>query len=164
MPFPPNPLQHSFLSDIPVIGLNESDAAALAALYVHCFDDVWSADSFLSMFQGQSAKAFGMRQNSGLIAFVLLMPCVDDMEIIKIATHPDCRNSGLGEKLMKSAINFARSQSSERLLLEVAANNLNAQRLYEKSGFRKDGIRPGYYPQNGAKPIDAILMSLDLSD
>jgi ribosomal-protein-alanine N-acetyltransferase len=46
------------------------------------------------------------------------------------------------------------------MLLEVRSDNVPAQRLYERAGFRIDGIRRAYY----APGVDAVLMSKRLGE
>lgn len=43
----------------------------------------------------------------------------------------------------------------EDITLEVRASNTPAQNLYKKFNFKKEGIRKGYYSDNGE---DAIIM------
>lgn len=48
------------------------------------------------------------------------------------------RGKGVGERLMKTAIEFARETGAKGLLLETANDNAIAQRLYERIGFIKE--------------------------
>jgi len=48
-----------------------------------------------------------------------------------------------------------REIDAEWLTLEVRASNLPAQRLYEKYGFRRAGVRRRYYSDNNE---DALIM------
>ena len=43
----------------------------------------------------------------------------------------------------------------EDITLEVRASNIPAQNLYKKFNFKEEGIRKGYYSDNGE---DAIIM------
>ena len=49
-----------------------------------------------------------------------------------------------------------------KVILEVRAGNLSAQRLYLSEGFTVIGKRPGYYPDPGGRE-DALVMSLSFS-
>ena len=57
---------------------------------------------------------------------------------------------GIIEKTLKN-------QAVKKLFLEVASNNIPAQKLYESMGFKTVGLRPKYYDG-----VDAILMSKDI--
>ena len=50
---------------------------------------------------------------------------------------------------------MAAALNAEWLTLEVRASNLPAQRLYEKYGFRRAGVRRRYYSDNNE---DALIM------
>jgi ribosomal protein S18 acetylase RimI-like enzyme len=56
---------------------------------------------------------------------------------------PDHAGHGIGTKLLRHAIDVARSQSGlEQLVLTVTETNIGARTLYEKLGFRSFGIEP----------------------
>ncbi len=49
----------------------------------------------------------------------------------------DYRKQGIGEDLIKTAMEFARNQSATFVQLETAVDNYTAQSLYEAIGFKK---------------------------
>lgn len=55
------------------------------------------------------------------------------------------RRKGVAEKLIRKAIAFAEETSSKGILLETAADNVNAQKLYEKIGFIKESTYFYYF-------------------
>jgi ribosomal protein S18 acetylase RimI-like enzyme len=57
----------------------------------------------------------------------------------------ETRGRGVGEKLLKTAIQFANETGAKGLFLETARDNDNAQRLYEKIGFKKEENYFYYY-------------------
>lgn len=81
---------------------------------------------------------------------------VDEAHITTLATRNDYRRQGIGERLLISAIEMAMQLSAKVVTLEVRLSNKEAQALYQKYGFRKIGIRQGYYSDNGE---DALLMT-----
>ena len=58
---------------------------------------------------------------------------------------------------MEAMLDFCRREGMDLVTLEVRVSNSAAQALYEKFGFQKTGIRPGYYR---SPPEDALLMAL----
>ena len=76
---------------------------------------------------------------------------------------PASRRQGLGRALVDAAATLAGDQGAEALFLEVAATNSAALALYAQAGFETVGRRPGYYPQPGGLPVDAIVMRWDLN-
>ncbi len=69
--------------------------------------------------------------------------------------------SGAAPALMEAILAFARENGFEQLNLEVRSDNLRAIRLYEKYGFRKLCVFPGFFKIDG-KYIDFDLMNLEL--
>jgi D-cysteine desulfhydrase len=68
-----------------------------------------------------------------------------------IAVLPACRSRGLGRTMLSRALALARQRGMQRLQLEVARENLRAQRLYQSLGFR-------FVPGDGP----SLLMEIDL--
>jgi [ribosomal protein S18]-alanine N-acetyltransferase len=93
-----------------------------------------------------------------LTGFVGLWMMVDEAHIINIAVREAFRGKGLGELLLISSIDLATRLKATVLTLEVRASNTLAQNLYTKYGFRKMGVRRGYYTDNKE---DAFIMTTD---
>ena len=51
---------------------------------------------------------------------------------------PESRGRGVGEALMNRARQLAEETDADALLLETATDNLTAQKLYERLGYRRD--------------------------
>ncbi len=54
---------------------------------------------------------------------------------------PDYRGRGLGERLIRAALDAARVQGFERVSLTVYGRNTRAAALYRKVGFALEGTR-----------------------
>ena len=70
--------------------------------------------------------------------------------------------SGAAPALMDALLAFARENGFEQLNLEVRSDNIRAIRLYEKYGFRKLCVFPGFFKIDG-QYIDFDLMNLELT-
>jgi aminoglycoside 6'-N-acetyltransferase len=57
-----------------------------------------------------------------------------------LAVAPDWRGRGVGSALMRAAEDWARAHGAERMVLDLAANNSGAQRLYERLGYEVEAI------------------------
>ena len=53
-------------------------------------------------------------------------------------TTPRARRKGVGETLMKHAADFAKADGAKRIWLRTAVDNVTAQALYEKMGYKRD--------------------------
>lgn len=72
-----------------------------------------------------------------------------------IAVRRDRQRHGVGRALLEALLAEAARRGLHTVLLEVAADNAPAQRLYDAYGFEPIGLRRGYYqPSN----TDAVVM------
>ncbi len=78
--------------------------------------------------------------------------------LYSLATHENWRGKGLGAQLVGLFLAEARKSGAGKAILEVRADAQNAQRLYEKLGFKKTRSLPGYYEDGG----DGIKMTANL--
>jgi ribosomal-protein-alanine N-acetyltransferase len=131
----------------------------LAALHAAAFPpgEAWSASAFTTLLPQQ-----GIILTGDLRAFALLRVVLDEGEVLTIACHPDHRRQGLAAAALDDAASDARAHGALTLHLEVAADNLPAQALYARTGFRPTGRRRGYYRRPGGA-VDAILMTRSLA-
>ncbi len=94
--------------------------------------------------------------NYHILGFVGLWFMGEEAHIIGIAVEEDSRGKGIGELLLLGAIELARSRKVVVVSLEARISNYVAQSLYQKYGFKKVGIRKGYYTDNRE---DAAIMT-----
>jgi ribosomal-protein-alanine N-acetyltransferase len=131
---------------------------------VHAIDELsfslpWSERSFrFELTENPVSRCWVVESGGGVIAMLVLWLVVDEAHIATIATHPDFRRQGIGEKLLLAALLTARAEGARRAFLEVRASNRAAMELYEKHGFFQAGLRPHYYQDNQE---DAVLMNLE---
>ena len=147
---------------LPITEADPGDAKALSALHQACFIPGWDTDAISNLFSANHARAFGVQSEGHWIAFALVSPCVDDVELLTIATHPDHRGQGLARQVLGNVIVRYRFDGFKRILLEVAEDNASAIRLYQGLDFQNDGRRPSHYARPDNTRVDAILMSVEL--
>ena len=101
-----------------------------------------------------------VRQPGGLAiaGMLVLWKIMDEAHIATLAVHPQFRQQGIAQELVKRALQSAACEGARYALLEVRAGNMVAQTLYRQFGFEVVGRRPHYYLDNNE---DAILMTLD---
>ncbi len=73
----------------------------------------------------------------------------DIARLYSIAVAASERGAGTGSVLLSAVERAARRRGSRRLRLEVRADNLAAQRLYERAGHVRFGMHHAYY-EDGA--------------
>lgn len=140
--------------------MRESDLAAVRAIEALSFSNPWSDNTFRGEIQN-TAVSFPMvvvrRPGETVVGHIVYWQIRDDVQVNNVAVHPDCRGLGLGEALMRYAIDRTREAGAAFMTLEVRQSNAPALALYKKLGFEVMGVRKNYY----AKPDeDAYVMAL----
>jgi [ribosomal protein S18]-alanine N-acetyltransferase len=134
------------------------DIEALEPIEAQLFgDDRWSA----AMFWNELASGHHYlvaREDGEVVGYAGL--AVGDREawVQNLAVRPDRQRHGIGTRLLEALLAEAQRRGVAAVLLEVAVDNLPAQRMYDRYGFEPVGLRRGYYqPSN----TDAVVMRRD---
>ena len=93
-----------------------------------------------------------------LVGFLGTWHVLDEAHIVAIGVRTDFRSWGVGELLLIAAIEQAMQRNARLVTLEVRVSNYVAKNLYAKYGFKKHGVRKGYYADNRE---DALIMTTD---
>src|SRR5438034_7459133 len=105
----------------------------------------WPANAFRhELTQNKNARYLVAREGGRIVGYAGLWLMVDEAHITTFAVHPDHRRQRIGERLLVRVFEMAAALNAEWLTLEVRASNLAAQKLYEKYGFRRAGVRRRY--------------------
>lgn len=119
----------------------------------------WPERSFrFELTENPVSRNWVAESDGRIAAMLVLWLIVDEAHIATLATAPDFRRLGIGERLLIAALVSARNEGAARAFLEVRAGNAAALALYKKYGFVVAGVRPRYYKDNNE---DAILMNLE---
>ena len=77
-------------------------------------------------------------------------------EITKLLVHPSARKRGIAQLLMERAEVEARAEGKTLLVLDTVTGD-NAERLYERLGWTKVGVIPGYALYPDRRPCDTTV-------
>jgi len=119
----------------------------------------WTHGALLSeIYRDDSLFALAVEDNV-VIGFCILRRMADEGELLQIAVDALARRRGVGDLLMKAALDFARAIPLRAVYLEVRAGNDAAIALYKTHGFTRTGARKDYYTQ----PVeDAVIMTREI--
>ncbi|MEU4351792.1 GNAT family N-acetyltransferase [Streptomyces sp. NPDC023838] len=78
-------------------------------------------------------------------------------QIRGLQVSTDVRGRGVGQALVEAACLAARAQDARRISLRVLGHNVPARQLYERCGFRVEGVLPEEFLLDGVY-VDDILM------
>jgi len=74
------------------------------------------------------------------------IPAAGEAELLRIAVDPAHRGQNHGRLLLEACQRDLEAEGLTQLYLEVRVSNVAAIRLYGACGWRRCGLRPGYYP------------------
>ena len=89
--------------------------------------------------------------------YSLLLTDGDECELGNLSVLPEYRHRGIGTAFFRQLDEWAAASGIVRLELTVECPNGSAKALYEKNGFRVEGIRPKAMKVNGSL-IDEYYM------
>ena len=97
--------------------------------------------------------------HKSIVGFIVARQMADEIHVNNVAVRPEYRRLGIGENLLRAVLAWGRETDSAQAVLEVRAQNIAAQKLYQACGFEVIGRRRRYYK---APVEDALLMSVSL--
>jgi ribosomal protein S18 acetylase RimI-like enzyme len=107
--------------------------------------DIPGAKSFIKeRLLNEDSVVFIAFEEGKAVGFVQLYPTFSSVSMKRswilndLYVSASARKKGFGEKLLQKAIEFAEETGAKGLSLETGEDNLTAQRLYEKIGFKKE--------------------------
>jgi ribosomal-protein-alanine N-acetyltransferase len=139
--------------------LDLGDLEAIERIERASYPTPWSRSMFASELAKPSSLSFGAVDETGtLVGYLVLSRYVDAWHIMNVAVAPERRRQGIASALLQRLLELTKDDSLRGYTLEVRVSNLGAIRLYERFGFRRKGIRRGYYTDNRE---DALIMWRD---
>ena len=130
-----------------------SDAAALAGLAAAALPEPWSEEGFAEELTLPQARIWLARSAGRPVGYLAAHRIVDELLVLSVAVAEAQRRRGTGRALLERAV---ASEPGVRVVhLEVRSNDAGAQAFYDRLGFRRVGIRGGFYPGG----VDAFLLS-----
>jgi ribosomal-protein-alanine N-acetyltransferase len=149
------------------------DAPAVAMLEALCNPLPWHLEDLLPFADWEKdpgASSFvrlgfvARAEDGRIVGYLLASLVAGEAEILILGVHPDARRKGLARLLLESLFAHLKTLSdpfvAESIFLEVRRGNDAAIRLYESLRFYPNGVRKGYYADNGE---DAVLLRRELS-
>ena len=139
------------------------DAEAVARLHALSFYRGWPREDIEAYMMDRDTPTLVACDSKRRVAgFAMMRLLGDDAELMTIAVDPKFRGKGVGAALLHACFEDLRMTASRRMILEVAADNPAAIRLYDKLGFKKLSERQGYYARPDGQPATALVMARTL--
>lgn len=136
--------------------MTPEDVEQVSQLEKNNFSVPWSRDSFLEILDNEAALYMVAVEGDRVIGTCGIITAVGEGDICNVVTDENYRGQGVARKLVQTVMDTAAQELGVLdYTLEVRVGNAPAIKLYEKLGFKSEGIRPKFYE----KPVeDAMIM------
>jgi L-phenylalanine/L-methionine N-acetyltransferase len=130
------------------------------------FYEIMSEDDFKIIFNDLLAQGalYVYEEGSKLIGMFKLVPgshrASHVVNLGGVAIHPSWSGKGYGQKMLEQVIVLGKERGFVRMELGVSTINSKAIHLYEKAGFKKEGIREKFiYLKSENRLLDDTAMA-----
>jgi len=139
------------------------DIPRLAELEQELFaGDAWLAETWWAELAGRPRREYVVLEGmSGIEGYAGVDHGGDVADIMTVAVSPERRGRGLGDRLVDTLLDRARSRGAGAVMLEVRADNDAARALYRRHGFAEISVRRYYYQPGD---VDAVVMRRRLEE
>ena len=145
--------------NLTVRALELGDLDAIERIERASYPAGWSRAMFASELAKPSSVALGAVDGPGaLVGYVIVSRYVDAWHVMNVAVDPLRRRRGIASALLERVLEATAEDPRRGHTLEVRVSNVGAIELYERFGFRRKGVRRGYYTDNRE---DAVIMWRD---
>lgn len=137
--------------------LQEEDIERISYIESQSFSMPWTAQAFRRLLS-DNHSIYLVAVEDGVVAGCCgVTDVAGEGNIDNVVVAPEYRNRGIATDLMEETLKRGRERGIREFTLEVRVSNEAAIRVYEKAGFRSEGVRPGFYE----RPVeDANIMWL----
>ncbi|WJY27189.1 MULTISPECIES: ribosomal protein S18-alanine N-acetyltransferase [Sporosarcina] len=136
------------------------DIESVVATEAEVFTTPWSAEVFEHELAGNDYATYIVAEaDRKVIGHVGMWVVLDECHITNVAVRKRFQGHGIGEALMRQAMDLCRNHGVKAMSLEVRVSNEAAKHLYTKLGFQPGGIRKNYYSDDHE---DALVMWVEL--
>lgn len=149
----------SEIENIEIVPLTEKYLEGILYVEENTFSIPWTKNDFLREINENKMAiyfvAIDSNDSNRVIGYAGMWHVINEGHITNVAVLHDYRGRGISKLLMDKLIDVATEYEMIGITLEVRINNSVAQKLYNKYGFKCEGIRKNYYEDTKE---DAVVM------
>lgn len=133
----------------------EQDLEQVCAIECDNFSMPWSRQSFLDVLQKSNYIYLVAEQQQQVLGYCGIWNIVGEGQITNVSVGRAFQRQGVASALLCACLEKGRDMGITAYTLEVRESNSGAIALYEKFGFKQEGVRKNFYE----KPKEhAIIM------
>lgn len=141
--------------EITIRELREEDIEELVRIESEAFSLPWSANDFRGLLAHSYCCYVTAEIDKRVVGCCGFTNSCNEGTIDNVVVDAVWRGRGVAQAMLCELIARGEAQGVEAFTLEVRVSNEAAIHIYEKLGFRSEGIRPRFYE----KPVeDAVIM------
>lgn len=143
--------------------MREADLDRVMVVEQRAYPFPWTAGIFRDCLSA-GYPAWVLLEGEAFIGHGVLSIAAGEAHVLNVCIDPARQGRGHGRALLRAMVQAARGGGACRVFLEVRPSNPAAIALYLDEGFNEIGRRPRYYPADGGRREDAIVMAMELLD
>lgn len=121
------------------------DISQVAEIERQIFSIPWSEKAFRDSMESDNTIYIVAKENNNVAGYAGMYLSFEEGNITNVAVNPLSSRKGIGEKIVRDILNRAYEKGVRDVFLEVRETNSVAIALYEKIGFKEEGIRKNFY-------------------
>ena len=141
-----------------------ADIDAVLALEVQAYPYPWTRGNFIDSLAAGYTTELRLDAQDRLLGYFVALPGFEEMHLLNLTVAPLVQRAGHGQALLQRLLAITRARADAALWLEVRPSNGAARSLYQRLGFAEVGRRRAYYPADGQRREDALVLRLGLRD
>ena len=138
--------------------MTKEHLTSVAEIEAEVFSVPWTKQGFADTLTMENVIFLVAEDEGAVVGYCGIYLAADEGEITNVAVSPFWRRNGIADMLLRNLLEHAKKRGIIRFILEVRCSNKPAIELYQKYGFKTQGIRKNFYD----KPKeDAYVMILE---
>ena len=121
----------------------------------------WPRSSFEEELKNMLAYYFVAKIEGKIVGYIGMWFVMDECHVTNIAVHAEYRRQKIASRLIEKMLEECKEHGTKYIELEVRMNNIAAQKLYEKYGFKEECVRKDYYKNPDQSRESAVIMTRD---
>ncbi len=135
--------------------MTERDLDQVSENEAVCFSMPWSRAAFADVLHRKEAVYLVAETSGREIGHCGVTNIAGEGDFTNVAVLPAYRRQGIGQKMLEALLREGERMGITAFTLEVRIGNQAAVHMYEKAGFTREGVRPGFYDRPRE---DALIM------
>ena len=120
--------------------MKEDDLDAVAALEAANFSRPWLKEDFEKCLIMNERIYYVAEEDGRIIGVAGLICSPPEAELLNVSVDASHRRKGIAEGMLGDLIEAGEKNGIEAIVLEVRSGNTAAKALYEKLGFKEEGL------------------------